>query len=157
MGSVFHDVQVPDYTASGLSISGLLVTDQTARQQFSAHPDDQLPAALLPGPAISRRTFSRNDVVSMFAEIYDSSASRNLRRIEVVSTLVGEDGVPAVSSRESVDGTADAGVKSSRIPIAKQIALKDVRPGRYVLRVEARVPGGAANPVVRETPVTVIP
>src|SRR5688572_10267842 len=67
MGSVFHDVQVPDYAASGLSISGLLVTDQTARQQFSAQPDDELPPGLLPGPAISRRTFSRNDVISMFS------------------------------------------------------------------------------------------
>ena len=38
MGSVFHDLQVPDYNASGLAMSGLLVTDQAARQQFSAQP-----------------------------------------------------------------------------------------------------------------------
>ena len=155
MGSVFHDLQVPDYNATGLAMSGLLVTDQAARQQFSAQPDDQLQPGLLPGPATSRRTFTQNDVVSVFAEIYDSSSSREARRIEVTATLVGEDGVAAFSSRESLAvGASD--VKSSRIPVSKQIALKDVRPGRYVLRVEARLLGGGANPVSRETAVTVI-
>ncbi len=102
MGSVFHDLQVPDYNASGLSMSGLLVTDQAARQQFSAHPDDELPPGLLPGPATSRRTFSQSDTVSVFAEIYDSGTSRDARRIEVTAALTGADGVAAFSSRESL-------------------------------------------------------
>jgi len=41
--------------------------------------------------------------------------------------------------------------------VAKQIPLKEVRPGHYVLRIEARLLGGGANPVSRETPVTVVP
>ena len=53
----------------------------------------------------------------------------------MTTTLVGEDGNAAFSSRESIGG-ASADVKSSRIPLSKQIVLKDVRPGRYVLRVE---------------------
>src|SRR5688572_27355712 len=97
MGSVFHDLQVPDYNASGLAMSGLLVTAETARREFSPHPDDQLPAGALPAPATSRRTFNQNDVVSVFAEIYDSPSSGDPRRIEVVSTLVGEDGAAAFS------------------------------------------------------------
>jgi VWFA-related protein len=156
MGSVFHDLQVPDYNASGLAMSGLLVTDQAARQQFSPHADDQLPQGVLPGPATSRRTFSQNDVLSVFAEIYDSNTSRDARRIEVVATLVGQDGVAAFSSRESLSaGAVTADVKGSRIPISKQIGLKDVRPGSYVFRVEARLLGGGAKPVARETPVMV--
>lgn len=157
MGSVFYDLQVPDYDDSDLAMSGLLLTDGAARRQFSPQPDDQLPAGALPAPATSRRTFSQHDVISVFAEVYDSKSSRNPRRIEVVSTLVGEDGGAVFSSRESVGGGTSADVKSSRIPIAKQIALKDVRPGRYVLRVEARVLGDDADPVARETQVTVIP
>jgi len=156
MGSVFADLQVPDYSARGLAMSGLLLTDETARAEFSPQPDDQLPAGTLPGPATSRRTFGRNSTLSAFAEVYDSGASRDARRIEVTTTLVGEDGNAAFSSRESVGGAA-ADVKSSRIPLSKQIVLKDVRPGRYVLRVEARLLGGGGNPVSRETPVTVLP
>jgi VWFA-related protein len=156
MGSVFHDLQVPDYNARGLAMSGLLMTAETARREFSPQPDDELPAGALPAPATSRRTFNQSDILSVFAEIYDSTSSRDARRIEVVSTLVGEDGAAAFSSRESIGGGATADVKNSRIPIAKQIPLKDVRPGRYVLRVEARLLGGGANPVSRETPVTVV-
>ena len=108
----------------------------------------------LPAPATSRRVFGQADVLSLFAEIYDTNSSREPRRIEVIATLVGEDGVAAFSSRESLAG-GSSDVQSSRIPVAKQIPLKDVRPGRYVLRVEARLLGGGANPVARETPVTI--
>ena len=156
MGSVFYDLQVPDYNARGLAMSGLLLTDDAARQQFSPQPDDQLPAGTLPAPATSRRAFVRNDVVTAFAEIYDNNSSREAQRIEVTATLVGEDGAAAFSSRESVAGSS-AEVKTSRIPIAKQIALKEVRPGRYRLRMEARLLGGGANPVARETQIIVLP
>jgi hypothetical protein len=50
-----------------------------------------------------------------------------------------------------------AASEGARIPIAKQIPLKDMRPGRYVLRAEARLLGGGANPVMRETTLTVMP
>jgi hypothetical protein len=54
-------------------------------------------------------------------------------------------------------GATSPDVKGLRIPVTKQIALKDVRPGRYVLRVEARLLGNDANRVSRETAVTVVP
>lgn len=148
MGSVFHDLQVPDYTAKGLSMSGLLVTGESARGEFSPQPDDQLPQGALPAPATSRRTFNRNDVISAFVEMYDNSSSGKTQ-LELVTTLVGEDGSAAFSSRETVNG--------SRIPIRKQIPLKDIRPGRYVLRMEARLLGGGEKPAARETTVTVTP
>ncbi|HEY0284416.1 MAG TPA: VWA domain-containing protein [Vicinamibacterales bacterium] len=154
MGSVFYDLQVPDYNSRGLAMSGLLLTDGAARTQFTAQPDDQIPPGTLPAPSTSRRVFGQADVLSLFAEIYDTNSSRDARRIEVIATLVGEDGVAAFSSRESLAG-GSADVQSSRIPVAKQIPLKDVRPGRYVLRVEARLLGGGATPVARETPVTI--
>ena len=155
MGPVFYDLQVPDYAANGLAMSGLLLTADSARSQFTPQPDDQLPPESLPAPATSRRTFGRNDVLSVFAEIYDNVSSRNAQRLEVITTLTGDDGVAAFSSRESLAGSASADARNARIPLAKQIPLKDMRPGRYVLRVEARALGGRAKPVVRETTVVV--
>jgi VWFA-related protein len=157
MGTVFYDLQVPDYAANGLAMSGLLLTADSARSQFTPQPDDQLPPESLPAPATSRRTFGRNDVLSAFAEIYDNVSSRNAQRLEVITTLTGDDGVAAFSSRESLAGSATADARNARIPLSKQIPLKDMRPGRYVLRVEARALGGTAKPVVRETVVTVVP
>ncbi len=76
MGTVFYDLQVPDYSANGLAMSGLLLTSDTARAQFTPQPDDQLPQDSLPAPATSRRAFARGDVLSLFAEIYDNVSSR---------------------------------------------------------------------------------
>jgi VWFA-related protein len=158
MGSVFHDLVVPDYTARGVTMSGLLVTDQAARGQFSAQPDDQLPAGALPAPATSRRTFTHDDVLSLFAEIYEGTPSRDARRVEVVTTLIGQDGSAVFSSRESLAGGSDSSdVKNARIPISKQIPLREIRPGRYTLRVEARRLGGGAESVARESIITIVP
>ncbi len=158
MGTVFYDLQVPDYSANGLAISGLLLTSDTARAQFTPQPDDQLPPDSLPAPATSRRAFARGDVVSLFAEIYDNVSSRTAQRIEVITTLVGEDGVVAFSSRETLGGTTAAGdATNARIPVTRQIPLKELHAGRYALRLEARALGGAAKPAVRETTVMVVP
>jgi VWFA-related protein len=157
MGSVFYDLTVPDYRARGIALSGLLLTDQAARTQFTPQPDQELPADSLPAPATSRRTFSRNDVLRVFAELYDNVDSRNAARIEVVTSLVGEGGAAAFSSRETFGGGTGRDVKSSRIPIAKEIPLTGLKPGAYVLRVEARALGGAARPASRETALTIVP
>ena len=157
MGTVFYDLQVPDYSANGLAMSGLLLTSDTARSQFTPQPDDQLPQGSLPAPATSRRAFARGDVLNLFAEIYDN-VSRTPQRIEVITTLVGEDGVAAFSSRETLGATAAAGdATNARIPVTRQIPLKELRAGRYALRLEARALGGTAKPAVRETMVVVVP
>ena len=158
MGTVFYDLQVPDYSANGLAMSGLLLTSDTARSQFTPQPDDQLPQGSLPAPAMSRRAFARGDVLNLFAEIYDTVSSRTPQRIEVITTLVGEDGVAAFSSRETLGATAAAGdATNARIPVMRQIPLKELRAGRYALRLEARALGGTAKPAVRETIVVVVP
>jgi hypothetical protein len=72
--------------------------------------------------------------------------------VEIITTLTGEDGTAAFSSRESLDvANAASDAKNARIPVVRQIPLKDVRPGRYTLRVEARALGDGATPVIRET------
>jgi hypothetical protein len=138
-------------------MSGLLLTDDSARQQFTPQPDEQLPAGTLPGPAISRRTFNQGDVLSVFGEIYDNVSSRDRRDIEVTTTLLGEDGIAAFTSREMLGGS-DARDMRSRFTIARQIPLASVRPGKYRLRVETRRLGSnSGTPVARETLVTVTP
>ena len=158
MGSVFHDLVVPDYSAHGVAMSGLLLTDQAAQRQFSPQRDDQLPAGALPAPATSRRTFRQNDVLSLFAEVYDAIPSREPRSIEVATVLLDGDEATVFSSRELLGGgSASPDVKNARIPITKQIPLRDIRPGRHTLRVQARLLGDGTQPVARETIVVIVP
>jgi VWFA-related protein len=158
MGSVFYDLTVPDYQARGIALSGLLLTDEAAATQFTPQADQDIPAGTLPAPATSRRTFSATSVLSVFAELYDNSNASNGNRIEVVTTLVGEDGTARFSSRETLAGGATSReVKRSLVAITKQIPLKDIPRGDYVLRIDARALGGGTKPVSRETSLTIIP
>jgi VWFA-related protein len=158
MGTVFYDLHVPDYNQNGLAMSGLLLTDAAARGQFTSQPDTDLPAGSLPAPATSRRTFRQNDTLSLFAEIYDNLPSRDPREIEVTTTLVGEDGVAPVNARESLGGSdARRDSRNSRFAVVRNIPLQGVKPGRYRLRLEARVLGNANKvpPAARETAIVV--
>ena len=155
VGTVFYDLEVPDYTARGLTMSGLLVTDDAARAQFTPGPDDQLPAGSLPAPATSRRTFAQGDRLSLYAEIYDGTSGREGRDLGVAISMVGDDGIAAFNSRESFSRIeARPGARAARFTVTKQIPLAGVKPGNYRLRVEARA---GDKPVVRETSLMVLP
>lgn len=160
MGSVFYDLEVPDYSAGGLAMSGLLLTDDGAPQQFTAQPDEELPAGVLPAPAISRRTFKQGSVLNLFAEIYDNVPAKDRREIEVTTSLIGADGLATVTAREMFGGgDARGATQSSRFTLTRQIPLANVKPGTYRLRVDTKQAGVASGvkPVARETVLTVIP
>ena len=58
VGTVFHDVVVPDFRKEPVMLSGLLLTAGSAENAMTAQPDPAA-AKLLPGPATSRRRFAR--------------------------------------------------------------------------------------------------
>ena len=72
---MFYDLQVPDFRKEPMMLSGVLITAASANAAMTAMPDPAAPK-LLPGPAVSRRTFAGNDTLTVFAEIYDNSSSR---------------------------------------------------------------------------------
>jgi VWFA-related protein len=156
MGSVFYDLDVPDFRKEKVMVGGLLLTTPSVQQTPSIQPD-QIVSKLLPAPATSRREFPRNDVLALYTEIYDNDTSRQTRHIDVTVRLVSDSGTNVIASRdELVNGTA--GEKPWEIfGYAKQIPLKELAPGRYVLRVEAAVRGSDAPPAARDTLITVRP
>jgi hypothetical protein len=155
LGSVFYDLDVPDYTKEGLAMSGLLLSAPSARLPFTPEPDPEVPE--LPTPATSRREFTQNDTLSLFAEVYDNIPSRQPHQLEIVTTLLGEDGRAVFSSRETLGSDSTTATRSNRVNHTKQIPLKDIQPGRYLLRVEAQPRGDVkgAKPAARETLITV--
>src|SRR5688572_19140251 len=155
-GSVFYDLDVPDFRKEKLMLGGLLMTTPSVQQTPSIQPDPVV-SKLLPAPATSRREFPQSDVLALYTEIYDNDSSRQARRIDVTVRLVAEDGSNIIVSREElVNGTS--GEKPWDIyGFAKRIPLKALAPGRYVLRVEAVVRGGETAPATREAIITVVP
>jgi VWFA-related protein len=157
MGSVFYDLEVPDFRKQRLMLSGLLLTAASIQQTVTVQPDP-LASKLLPAAATSRRQFSQNDMLALYAELYDNITSKQGRQIDVNVRLISETGQEVFTVRDSLSNGATAGVTPWTIyGYAQQIPLKNVPPGRYLLRVEAQVRGNVqdAKPAARETLITV--
>jgi VWFA-related protein len=155
-GSVHYDLDVPDYSNGGLAMSGLVLTAASARHTPTPQPDERL-AGALPAPPTTRREFALTDGLALFVEIYDHAAF-GPRGLDVVTTLRAADGrlaFRAVQTRrpEVLEGLVpDGGYGySARVP------LKDLAPGWYVLRVEARAETGGDPPAFRETRIRLVP
>ena len=155
VGSVFYDLDVPDFRKEKLMLSGLLMTTPSVQQTPSIQPDP-IVSKLLPAPATSSREFPQSDVLALYTEIYDNDTSRQPRHIDVSLHVVSENGTEVLVSRdELVNGTS--GEKPWDIyGYAKRIPLKALAPGRYVLRMEAAVRGQDAK-ATREAPITIRP
>ena len=138
-------------------MSGLLLSAPSAQQTFTVQADP-VAAKLLPGAATSRRTFTTSDVVSLYAEIYENASSGPPRRIDVTTRLIDEAGRDVVTAHEVLErGAPAAGDKSTTFAVKRELPLKDVAPGRYLLRVDAQLRGetGDGGSVTRETPLMV--
>jgi VWFA-related protein len=155
-GSVFYDLDVPDFRKEKLMLGGLLMTTPSV-QQTPTIQLDPVASKLLPAPATSRREFPQSDVLAIYTEIYDNDTSSQPRHIDVSLRFVSENGTEVLASRdELVNGTA--GEKPWDIyGFAKRIPLKGLAPGRYVLRMDAAVRGKDGTTATREAPITIRP
>jgi hypothetical protein len=155
-GSVFYDLDVPDFRKEKLMLGGLLLTTPSVQQTPSIQPDP-VAGKLLPAPATSRREFPQSDVLAFYTEVYDNDTSRQARHIDVTVRLISEEGTDVLVSRdELINGTS--GEKPWDLyGYAKRIPLKGFAPGRYVLRVNAAVRGQDGAGAIREAPLTIRP
>jgi VWFA-related protein len=156
-GTVFYDLEVPDFARRRLSMSGLLLSAPSAQHTLTAQAD-QVAGKLLPGPATSRRAFATADVLSIYAELYLNASSGPPRRIDVTSRLISEAGREVSTAQDVLEGGgATANDKSTTFPLRKDLPLRDLAPGRYLLRLEAQVRGetGDESSEVRETIISV--
>jgi VWFA-related protein len=133
VGSVFYDLDVPQFGKQDLLVSGLVVTSASAQQVPTA---GSLPILkdVLPGPPTATRVFYPNDRLALFAEIYDGESTPHT--LDVATTLTATDGsvaFRAADERQTAARTGDAA--GAPLLHTIQIPLKDVPPGIYTLRV----------------------
>jgi VWFA-related protein len=158
VGSVFYDLTVPNYSKDPLMISGLLLSSESAEQVFTPEPDPTT-GKLLPSPATSQRAFTQNDTLALLAEVYDNTSSRRPQNIEMNASLVPTSGLPVFVARDELrDAATETQQSGKTLTYTRRIPLKDVAPGRYLLRVDARVGSSrGAKAVAAETIITVAP
>jgi VWFA-related protein len=155
LGSVFYDLVVPDFTKEKLSMSNILVTAATAQVTPTPMPDKQL-QGIMPGPAMARREFVKGDVLAAYAEVYDNLPPTPSHTIDITTSVVTLEGTSVFKAAEERSSTELQGVKGNGYGHVTQIPLKDVAPGRYLLRIEAKSRLKDAQLVTRELPFSVL-
>jgi VWFA-related protein len=158
MGTVFYDLEVPDFTRGRLTMSGLLLSAPSAQSTLAAQPDP-VAGKLLPGSATGRRSFVSSDVLSLYAEIYENASGAPPRRVDVATALIDEAGREVSVARDVLTrGPSDTNEKSATFGLSKQLPLKDLPPGRYLLRVDAQLRGetGEESAVTREAVISLL-
>lgn len=152
VGTVFYDLQVPDFRKDPLMMSGVLLTAASAQDALTAQPDPGAPT-LLPGPATSRRAFLSRDTLTVFAEIYDNMSERQARQIEATVTLMSETGTQVFSARDTI-ANAPGAAHWTAYGLKRDVPLGGIPSGRYLLKVEAQARGNNVT-VARETLITI--
>jgi VWFA-related protein len=151
IGTVFYDLQVPDFRKDPLMLSGLLLASST-QTSMAALPDPAAPK-MLPAPATSRRTFAQAETLTVFAEIYDNGSRQQPRQIDTSATLTSESGQEVFNSKDLLTNPATS-LGWTAYGWTSAIPLKSVAPGRYRLRLEAKLRGNSGS-AARETMITV--
>ena len=154
VGSVLYDLEVPDFYKGALVMSGLALTSTAIADQFTAQPDEQL-RTVLPGSPGGLRTFSQDDEIVLFAEVYDNEAA-SPHKVDITSTVTSDEGKVMYKTDEE-RSSADLLGKRGGYGYMAQIPIKDLPPGLYVLKVEARSRLGQGATAGRELQFTVVP
>jgi VWFA-related protein len=129
-GSIYVDVDVPDYGSERLSMSGIVVSALPGPPAARAGPVTRI--APLP-PTVSR-SFGPGDLVTTFARIYQGGRAK-LAPIEVKTWIRDANDRVVFENSESVPGDRFEADRSAALQ--QRLRLADLRSGEYLLTIEA--------------------
>ena len=116
-------------------MSGLVLTAMSAGNTLTVRADEQL-KALLPGAPIATRSFSQNDELALFTEVYDNEG-RTPHTVDVMATVRSDEGTIHYKVEEERHSKEFGGPRGG-FGFGTRIPLTALAPGPYVLTVEAR-------------------
>jgi len=143
-GSVFYDLDVPDFSKSALSLSGLVVS---VAKGVAVAPRDKL-VSLVPVVPTTEREFGSEDEASVFLRVYQPGRSP-ITPVEMTVTLVDDSGVNVVDRRETLgpDRFATARAADYRI----DLPIASLARGPHLLTVGATQGKASAQRQLRVT------
>lgn len=135
MGTVNYDLVVPDFFEGKLVMSDVVLTAASSQQVMNAKIDEEL-KQVLPAAPTATREFLPGDVIAAFAEVYDN-APKPVHVVDIRTTVLSETGQTLFATAEERSSDELQG-KPGGYGHRALVPLKDISPGLYVLRVEAR-------------------
>jgi len=151
-GSMWIDVDVPDFDRAPLSMSGVVVTDGRAGDMATANVDKEL-HGVLAGPVSTRRAFAAGDTLTWMAESYTGAGAAVA--VTTTSTITDAAGKVAFRAGLQSDGT-DRGDGRIAVRTIGSTRLGGFAPGSYRLRVEATL-ASTGQSVSRDVAFRIVP
>jgi VWFA-related protein len=149
VGSLTYDLEVPDFNKSPLDISGLVLASTRGGAHVTAQMDPLL-QDVLPGPPVAIRSFTQAEEVTLFTEVYDSQGDKP-HKVNISALVLSDTGQVLFRSDEE-RSSSDLGGKRGGYGYVATIPLKELAPGTYVLKVEAKSTLGPNPTAFREVP-----
>jgi VWFA-related protein len=143
-GSVHVDLDVPDFAAQAVSLSGVVLSGERAGQVPSPRVDATL-AKWLPGTPVTQREFQRADTITAVSELYLNKAEKT-GRLTLATRVLDAGGRPVFQQDAPFGGSGEKGSVAHAHVVS--IPLAEFVPGLYTLRVDASAPG-ASVPAAR--------
>ena len=153
-GSTVYDLDVPDYSAAPLMLSGLVLSSDDALQTPTM-PIRTEALAFPSGPPAARRSFSQGDQLTVFGEVYDNARTDAAREASMTATLRNATGAVVRTTTSRVSPAQDA--RSAVFRFISRVPLADIAPGRYVIRVDAGGDFGDRPSAARDIQILVTP
>jgi VWFA-related protein len=141
-GSVYQDLEVPDFTKAPLSLSGVVLG---VNPSLPSAPKDFL-AAVVPVAPTTQRTFLKGHRPAAFLRVYQGGKKPPVP-VTMTTTLVDERDQAVYSGTISL-GSADFGVARAG-DHRFDVPIDDLAPGAYLLRFEAAAGSQTASREVR--------
>lgn len=132
-GSVFLDVDVPDFSRERLSLSGLVLATSAAPKQ-AVIPGMR---STLPIAVSTLREFSGSDTVTGFLRVYQGN-SEDVRPVEASMSVVDTRGTSIDAAKRTILGEH---FSRHSADLSFPVPVDRLASGRYILRVEVSAPG----------------
>lgn len=154
LGSVYADLEVPDFSKPPLVISGVAVASAGAARIPTGGGFAPL-KELLPAQPTTAREFSTLDTLALVAEIYDNEL-KTPHTVDVSTRVQADDGSVKFRNDQERKTEELVSVGGGTFVHRIQIPLKEIPPGSYTLRVEARSRIAKTPAVGREIPIRIV-
>ena len=143
-GSIFYDLDVPDFSRGKVSLSGIAVS---VGDGPVAAPKNGL-APLLPASPTTAREFDRDQQVTAFLRVYRPGGPA-VGGVNVAVSILDEAGTPVFSRRGVLEGSRFTADGAADYPVV--LPLDRLKPGEHLLSVTASAGGAKASRDLRFT------
>jgi VWFA-related protein len=147
VGAITYDLDVPDFTKPPIAMSGLALMSASG-SHVPTPPPDKAFLEILPEVPTAARAFSAADTLMVFTDVYDNRLTTP-HRVAIATTITGDEGRVVFNSADE-RRSEEIQAKSGGFTHTIKIPLAGIAPGRYVLRVEARMMLSQGDVVSRE-------